>query len=82
MKWERQKGPWYQVRNQLLLQRGDMEAFWTSDFHYQMSSSRSKVWSWGFGQQVVPSGGEDSQHQVASVAAQTGGQCHVQCWCC
>lgn len=58
MKKERLKVPWYQVRDVLLFQRGDMDAFWTGDFHYHMSVSKSKAWSQGFGWWVLPSGGE------------------------
>ena len=70
--------PWYQVKDVLLFQRGDMDAFWTGDFHYHMSISKSKVWPQGFGWWVLPSGGADSQHQVVNVAIQTGDQGHVQ----
>lgn len=35
-----------------------MDAFWTGDFHYHMSVSKSKAWSQGFGWWVLPSGGE------------------------
>lgn len=59
-----------------------MEAVWTGDFHYQMPISRSKVWSQGFGQCVVPSGGAGSQHHVASIVIQTSDQDSVHFWCC
>lgn len=78
MNQERQKEPW----DAFLFQREDMDAFWTGDFHYQMSVSKSKVQTQGFGWQVVPSGGTGSQRQVANVAIQTGDQGHVQLQCC
>ena len=33
MNLEKLRGLWYQVRDVLLLQRGDREAFWTAGFH-------------------------------------------------
>ena len=38
------KGHWYQVSIMLLFHRGDMETFWTGDFHHQMFILGSKIW--------------------------------------